>query len=282
MPPSPFDLNEGVGARVTLADGRRMPVFGLGVWQIAEGATTRDAATAAIQGGYRLIDTAALYGNERSVGEAVRTSDVPREELFVTTKLWNDDQGYDPALKAFERSRRLLGLDYVDLYLIHWPVPGRWEESWRALVEIHKRGGARSIGVSNFTIPHLERLAMASSAAPVVNQVECHPFLPQSELLAFCRDHRIQLEAYSPLARGRRLDHPTLLEIARAHGGTAAQVALRWNLQRGVAVIPKSTRRERISENAGAFGFGLTAEEVRRIDAIADGFRVAWDPNSLL
>ncbi|HZY71136.1 MAG TPA: aldo/keto reductase [Thermoplasmata archaeon] len=276
-----FDLDQRLGARVLLSDGSRMPVFGIGVWQMAEGSTTREAVTAAIDLGYRLIDTATLYANERSVGEAVRAAGVPREEPFLTTKLWNDDQGFDSALKAFARSRRALGVDYVDLYLIHWPVPGRWEESWRALVRIQKEGLARSIGVSNFTAAHLERLAQASPVAPVVDQVECHPFLPQSDLLAFCRKEKVQLEAYSPLARGRRLDHPTLVEIARAHDATPAQVALRWNLQRDVVVIPKSSRRGRIAENAGALDFSLSDKDVGRIDEISDGFRVAWDPNTL-
>jgi methylglyoxal/glyoxal reductase len=274
----PFDLSRGLGSSVEIRPGVRMPVLGLGVWQLPEGRPTQVAVKAALDCGYRLIDTAALYGNERDVGEAVRSSGVPREEVFITTKLWNDDQGYDKALRAFERSRKALGVAVVDLYLIHWPVRGLREESWRALVELERKGAVRAIGVSNFTVPHLESLARSSPVTPAVDQVEFSPFLYQSELLEHARSHGVQLEAYSPLVRGQRLDHPTLAEIARAHGRTTAQVILRWDLERGVIPIPKSGHPERIRENAQIFDFELSSAELRTIDALNAGLRIGWNP----
>src|SRR5688572_18816892 len=189
-------------SRIALNDGAKMPALGLGVWQAAAGKETRRAVGAALEIGYRLIDTAKMYGNERDVGAAVRESGIPREEIFVTTKLWNDDHGHEAALRAFERSRKELGLDYVDLYLIHWPVTGLRQETWKAFLKLRDEGRVRSIGVSNYTIQHLEELLPESPTPPAVNQVEFHPFLYQRELLAFCQGRRIQLEAYSPLVRG--------------------------------------------------------------------------------
>src|SRR2546428_839404 len=190
-----------IESRATLNDGHKMPVLGLGVWQAASGKETRTAVATALQVGYRLIDTAKMYANERDVGAAVRQSGIPRDEIFVTTKLWNSDHGYESALRAFERSRREVALDYIDLYLIHWPVPGLRDESWKAFAKLHEEGLARSIGVSNYTIRHLEEMLPSGPVAPSVNQVEFHPFLYQKELLEFCREQQIQLEAYSPLAR---------------------------------------------------------------------------------
>jgi diketogulonate reductase-like aldo/keto reductase len=258
-----------------------MPVLGLGVWQTPKGAQTRTAVSAALSFGYRLVDTAALYANEEEVGEAIRASDVPRDEVFVTTKLWNDDQGYDRALRAFDRSRTALGVGPVDLYLIHWPVERLRVESWRALVKLRREGACRSIGVSNFTVRHLEELIQQSDVIPTVNQVEFNPFLYQRDLLQFCQRHRIQLEAYAPLARAKRLDDAGVRAIGNAHGKTPAQVVLRWGLQRAVVVIPKSVHPDRIRENAELFDFELTSAEMSRLDGLDESFRTTWDPSRM-
>jgi len=270
-----------VESRITLNEGRTIPVLGLGVWQTAAGRETRQAVGYALEIGYRLIDTARMYGNEKDVGAAVRESGIPREEIFVTTKLWNDEHGYEAALRAFEKSRQALGLDYVDLYLIHWPVPRLRHESWKALLKLRDEGLARSIGVSNYTVRHLQELLSASSIPPSVNQVEFHPFLYQRELLEFCRSHGIQLEAYSPLARGRRLNDPVIREIATRYARTPAQVLIRWSLQRGLVVIPKSSRRERIRENAAVFDFELKPQDMGRLDSLDERSHVAWNPDDL-
>ena len=270
-----------LGSRVALHDGNTMPVLGLGMWQAGSGKQTRNAVATALEIGYRLFDTAKLYGNERDLGTAIRESGIPREEIFVTTKLWNNDQGYESALRAFEKSRRELSLDYVDLYLIHWPVPGLREESWKALLKIRDEGLARSIGVSNFTIRHLEELLRGTPAPPAVNQVEFHPFLYQKDLLEFCVRQKIQLEAYSPLTRGHRLNHPVISQIASRHGRTPAQVLIRWSLQHGLVVIPKSIRPDRIRENAAVFDFELKAEDMKRLDSLDESSHVAWDPEDL-
>lgn len=258
-----------------------MPVLGLGVWQAASGKETYRAVEHALKIGYRLIDTAKLYGNERDVGAAIRESGIPREELFVTTKLWNDDHGYERALRAFEGSRKELGLDYIDLYLIHWPGSNLRQESWKAFLRLHEEGLAHSIGVSNYTIPHLEDVLSESPIPPAVNQVEFHPFLYQSELLDFSETQRIQVEAYSPLVRGRRLDHPVIRAIAKERGRTPAQVLIRWGLQHELVVIPKSVRPERIRENAGVFDFELTAKDMMRLDGLDERSHVAWNPETL-
>ncbi|HEX9340802.1 MAG TPA: aldo/keto reductase [Thermoplasmata archaeon] len=265
--------------RVPLTDGTKMPALGLGVWQAASGKETQRAVAAALEAGYRLIDTAKLYGNEQDVGLAVRASKIPRDEIFITTKLWNTDHGYEAALRAFERSRRELDVGSIDLYLIHWPVPELRLESWKALLQLKEKGLARSIGVSNYTIRHLEALLASSPSPPSVNQVEFHPFLYQSDLLAFCRGRDIQLEAYSPLTRGHRLDHPVIRALAAEYGQTPAQVLIRWGLQHGLVVIPKSVRPERIRENAQVFDFELSRAAMARLDALDEGSHVDWDPD---
>jgi len=270
-----------LGSRVTLNDGNQIPVLGLGMWQAGSGKATRNAVAVALQIGYRLFDTAKLYGNERDLGVAVRESGIPREEVFVTTKLWNNDHGYESALRAFEKSRHELGLDYVDLYLIHWPVPGLRHESWKALLKIHDEGLARSVGVSNYTIRHLEELLPATPIPPAVNQVEFHPFLYQKDLLEFCVKNRIQLEAYSPLTRGHRLNHPILTQVAAKYARTPAQVLIRWSLQHGLVVIPKSIRPDRIRENAAVFDFELKREDMERLDSLDESSHVAWNPEDL-
>lgn len=270
--------------RWPMAHGGSIPALGLGVFQSARGDATRNAVRWALEAGYRSVDTARMYENETEVGEAIRASGVPREEVFVTTKLWHDDHGYESALKAGRASLDRLKTGYIDLYLIHWPKtspPKKRLDTWRAMLQLRKDGVCRAVGVSNYTIRHLQELDEGSDAGPSVNQVEFHPFLYQRELLEFCRGRQIQLEAYSPLGRGRTLDDPTLGAIAQAHGRTPAQVALRWALQHGLVVIPKSVHRERIVENAAVFDFELGAAEMERIDALGNAQRLTWDPTEI-
>jgi diketogulonate reductase-like aldo/keto reductase len=270
-------MDLAIDSTFQLNDGTRMPRFGLGVYQIG-GARCMRAVAHALRVGYRHIDTAAMYGNEAEVGRALRESGVPREQVFVTTKLWNSDQGYESALRAGEKSLKQLGLDHIDLYLIHWPEPSRRRESWRALVELRKRGITRAIGVSNYTVAHLKELMAQSDEVPVVNQVEFNPFLYQRELLEFCTAHGIALVAYCPLARAQKLRDAKLLKIAQRHGKTAAQVMIRWALQKGVGAIPKSADEQRIGENAAVFDFVLGADELSAVDALHEGLRTSWDP----
>ncbi|HEV2231481.1 MAG TPA: aldo/keto reductase [Thermoplasmata archaeon] len=266
-----LDLRGGLGARVRLNSGLPMPVLGLGVWKIPPGAPTRDAVVAALSIGYRLIDTAAMYGNEREVAEGIRASGVPREEVFVTSKLWTDDHGRDAAARAFERSAQALGPAPIDLYLIHWPVASKNLETWRVLERRFAEGRCRSIGVSNFTGPDLEALRRDASVVPAVNQIEFHPFQFPRELLEHDRRLGIQTESYSPLGRGRRLADPTVAEIARRHGRSPAQVFLRWGLERGVIPIPKSVHPERMRENAEVFDFALDPQESAELDRLSGG-----------
>jgi len=261
-----------------LSSGARIPQVGLGVWQTPSGATTRQAVVAALNVGYRHIDTARIYGNEADVGAGFRESGVARADVFVTTKLWNADQGYDPALRAFDASLQRLGLDYVDLYLIHWPVAGKRLDSWRALERIHDDGRARSIGVSNFLVPHLEELLGAAKKVPAVNQIEVTPFLQRRETRALCVKHGIVVEAYSPLTHGQRLDHPVVKDVARRVGRSVAQVLLRWGLQQGLVVLPKSTKPARIAENGALFDFALDDRAMGELDALEEGLVTGWDP----
>ncbi|WP_448331848.1 aldo/keto reductase [Streptomyces sp. DSM 41534] len=267
---------------VTLHTGLEIPQLGFGVFQVEDEQTT-SAVLSAIEAGYRSIDTAAIYGNEAGVGRALATSGVPREELFLTTKLWNADQGYDSTLAAFDTSLAKLGTDYVDLYLIHWPTPARdrYLDTWRALEKLLADGRTRAIGVSNFQPAHLERLLDHSGVVPVINQVELHPYLQQRELRAFHAQHDIATEAWSPLAQGALLQDPALDAIARRHGRTPAQVVLRWHLQLGNVVIPKSVTPARIRENIDVFDFTLTAEDIEAINALDRGQRTGPDPDTL-
>jgi diketogulonate reductase-like aldo/keto reductase len=265
-------------ATLRLSSGADIPQVGLGVWQAPRGAGTRNAVLAALRFGYRHVDTARIYGNESDVGAAVRESGIPRTEVFVTTKLWNDDQGYDNALRAFDASLDRLELDYVDLYLIHWPVAGKRLESWRALERLHEEKRARAIGVSNFLEPHLLELLGKARHVPAVNQIELTPFLQRRETREICRKHGIVVEAYSPLTRGRRLNDPVVAGVARRVGRTPAQVLLRWGVQHGHVVLPKSTRPERIAENGTLFDFALDAEAVAELDALEEGLTTGWNP----
>lgn len=267
---------------LTLHTGLEIPQLGFGVFQVADEQTT-DAVRSAIEAGYRSIDTAAIYGNEAGVGRALATSGVPREELFLTTKLWNADQGYDSTLAAFDASVAKLGTDYVDLYLIHWPTPARdlYLDTWRALAKLLADGRTRAIGVSNFQPAHLRRLLDHSGVVPVVNQVELHPYLQQGELRDFHAQHKIATEAWSPLAQGALLQDPALAAIAQRHGRTPAQVVLRWHLQLGNVVIPKSVTPARIRENIDVFDFTLTPEDIEAINALDRGERTGPDPDTL-
>jgi diketogulonate reductase-like aldo/keto reductase len=267
-----------LSSRTKLNNGVEMPWFGLGVYLSKPGMETYSATLVALQHGYRLIDTARAYRNERDVGAGISDSKVARSEIFVTTKLWNSDQGYDSTLRAHDSSRQALGVDAIDLYLIHWPVAGLRKDSWRAMVRLLEEKQVRAIGVSNYTVRHLEQLATESPVAPAVNQVEFSPFLFQKELLAYCNKHDIRLEAYGPLTQGQKLDHPTVAEVAKAHSKTPAQVLLRWVLQHEVIAIPKSVKPERIRENAALYDFTLSDAEMKKLDALDENFRTSWDP----
>lgn len=291
-----------IETKLTLNDGQRIPQLGLGVWQVRAGATCEAAVLAALEAGYRLIDTASMYGNEESVGAAIRKSAIPRQNIFVTTKLWNSDHG-NPE-RALDTSLRKLKLDYVNLYLIHYPVRER-RQSWRALEALQAQGKARSIGVSNFTIKHLTDLLAQTKTVPAVNQVEFHPYLYQRDLLDYCTGKGIVIEAYSPLTKGERLKDPKLVAVARKYSTgeaqtagsrsrfplvdrllprsqtkSTAQILIRWALQRGLVVIPKSTNRTRIFENADVFDFEISAEDMRLLDSFNENLRTCWDPTN--
>ncbi|MCM3653100.1 aldo/keto reductase [Metabacillus litoralis] len=268
----------------TLHNGVKMPWFGIGVFKVEEGPELVNAVKSAIKHGYRSIDTAAIYENEEGVGQAIREgikeASIPREELFITSKVWNSDLGYESTIAAYETSLKKLDLEYLDLYLIHWPVEGKYKEAWRALETLYKEGRVKAIGVSNFQVHHLEDLMNDAEIKPMVNQVEYHPRLTQKEIQAFCQEHGIQLEAWSPLMQGQLLDNLVLQEIANKYNKTIAQVILRWDLQNGVVTIPKSTKEHRIVENSTIFDFELTKEEMQRINELNQNHRVGPDPDN--
>jgi len=267
-----------------LANGIQMPWFGLGVFKVEEGPELVNAIKFAIKQGYRSIDTAAIYENEEGVGQAIREgikeTGISREELFITSKVWNSDLGYESTIAAYDASLKKLGLDYLDLYLIHWPVEGKFKEAWRALETLYKEGRVKAIGVSNFQVHHLKELMKDAEINPMVNQVEYHPRLTQKEVQTFCKEHHIQLEAWSPLMQGQLLDHPLLQEIAKSYNKTVAQIILRWDLQNGVVTIPKSTKEQRIVANANIFDFELNSEDMERINRLNDNHRVGPDPDN--
>jgi diketogulonate reductase-like aldo/keto reductase len=262
-----------------LANGIEMPRLGLGVWRVEDNDATNSVKWA-IENGYQLIDTAAVYKNERGVGEGIRQSNTKREDLFITTKLWNADQGYDSAHQAFNDSLERLGLDYVDLYLIHWPVEGKFNDSWKAMEEIYESGREKAIGVSNFHQHHIEELMKTAKIKPMVDQIELHPTLTQVELRDFLAKEGIAVEAWSPLGQGKILQNPTLVEIAEKHDKSAAQVIIRWHLQSDSIVIPKSVHEERIKENFDVFNFELNDDEMKRIDALNINERLGADPDN--
>ena len=265
---------------VTLNNGVKMPILGLGVWKSEEGSEAYNAVRYAIDAGYRHIDTAAIYGNEQSVGRAIKESGVDRSELFITTKLWNEEMRRDNQYAAFEASLERLGLDYVDLYLIHWPVAQKYVPSWKVLEKIYAEGRARAVGVSNHHIRHLEDIFAASELVPAVNQVECSPQLTQVDLADYCKSKGIQFEPWSPLGTGLVLDNPVLKEIAASYGKSTAQIILRWGLQRGFVNIPKSSNKERIIENTRLFDFELSDGDMQKIFALDKGIRTGASPET--
>jgi diketogulonate reductase-like aldo/keto reductase len=265
----------------TLNNGVEMPLLGLGVYNMY-GKTAEQAVGKALEIGYRLIDTATLYENEKEVGNAIRKSLVPRKELFVTTKVTNSDQGYDATLKAFDSSLKKLGLDYVDLYLVHWPIKGKRKQTWMALEKLYADKKVRAIGVANYLIPFLDELNTYATTPPAVNQVEFSPYLYLEDLLLYCKKFSIQLQAYSPLVRGRKLQDPRLLDLAKKYSKTPAQIILRWNIEHGVSPIPKSSNPARLLENAGIFDFKISPEDIAFIDNFHENFRVVDDPMTML
>lgn len=251
---------------ITLNNGVSMPIFGLGVYESEQ--NTIPAVQSALECGYRLIDTASYYENEREVGVAVRTGGIPRSEIFVTTKLWNDDQRAGRQRKAFEDSLRALELEYIDLYLVHWPIPGKIHETWKVLEQLYEEKLVRAIGVSNFLSHHLEELSVKGNIAPTVDQFECNPYLTRKELRKYCNEHHIVPEAWSPLGRGEALNEPVLKELSEKYNKSVAQIILRYDVQNEIVTIPKSVKEERIRENADVFDFELLPEDIEKIDCL--------------
>ena len=269
-----------IGGTIELSNGVSMPYLGLGVFQVDDGKEVIQAVKHALSAGYRHIDTASLYGNERGVGQAVAGSGIPRREIFVTSKVWNSDQGYNSTLRAFEKSMKLLGFEYLDLYLVHWPVKGKYIETWKALEYLYTEGRIRAIGVSNFLRHHLEDLIKHCTTIPMVNQMEFHPRLIQQNLIDYCFSHRIQYEAWSPLMQGKIFNIRELQALASKYGKDIAQIVLRWNLQKGVVTIPKSVNQERIISNAQIFDFEILTEDMLAIDSLDKHQRVGADPDN--
>lgn len=263
---------------VILNNGVSMPRLGLGTYEAKTGGEVEQAVRWALDLGYRSIDTASVYKNEEGVGRGLRESGVPREDIFLTTKVWNDEQGEKETRRALERSLKRLGTEYVDLYLVHWPISEKMQSTWKAMEAIQKDGLAKAIGVSNFLVDHLERLLSFAEIVPAVNQIEFHPHLQQPDLVEYCRRKEIQVEAWSPLMKGRVSKVPELKAIGEKHGKSAAQVTLRWELQQDIVTIPKSARRERIEENADVIDFGLDEEDMQTINGLDQNQRTGPDP----
>lgn len=274
-------IAKNLADKVILNNGVGIPQVGLGVWRASDGPETRDAVRWALELGYRSIDTASLYANERSVGEGFRDSGLKREDVFITTKVWNPDQGYENTLAAFDKSLGELGMDFVDMYLVHYPVTDLYLETWRALEKLYREGRIRAIGVSNFHPYHLDTLLASCAVKPVVNQIELHPYLTQKGSLLHNIARGVLVEAWAPIAKGRALGEPVIVRIAQKYGKTPAQVVLRWELQQGIIIIPKSVHRERILENSLIFDFELTPEEMLDIDGLERNGRIGTDPDKM-
>jgi diketogulonate reductase-like aldo/keto reductase len=266
-----------INSRVKLNNGESIPYLGLGVYTIKPSVAV-PIINWALNLGYRLIDTARLYGNEREVGEAVRTSAIPRKDIFVTTKLWNTDHGFNKAIEAFESSLDIMGLDYIDLYLIHWPVPKHRLDSWKALESLLETEKVKSIGVSNYMISHLEELLEQCDIVPVINQIEYHPWLYRKDLQEYCSGKNIRIEAYSPLTKGRKLSDPYLLDVASKYSKSTSQILIRWCLEHDVITIPMSSSQEHLKENTEVFDFSLSKEDISSLDSLDQGYVVSWDP----
>ncbi|WP_308992171.1 aldo/keto reductase [Mariniflexile litorale] len=271
-------MKDNLNSYTTLNNGLKMPWLGFGVYQIEDGNEVQNAVSSALKLGYRSIDTATVYGNEIGVGKAIKESGIPREDIFLTTKVWNDDQRKNRTLAAFQESLKRLDTDYVDLYLIHWPVAGCYQKTWKVMEEIYKSGRAKAIGVSNFLVPHLQDILNLNTIVPSINQMEFHPYLVQPELLNFCQNHHIQMEAWSPLMQGHIVDVPTVQNIAKKYKKTPAQIVLRWDLQHEVITIPKSANPNRIIENTQIFDFELSQTEMEELDALDQSKRFGPDP----
>ncbi len=271
---------KGIRDCAVLSNGVGIPWLGFGTFKIPEGEEVINSVKTALEVGYRHIDTAAVYRNETGVGKAIKESGVPREEIFVTSKVWNTDQGYDSTLKAFEESLKRLDTDYLDLYLIHWPKPLS-RETWKALERLYRERRVRAIGVSNFKIHHLEEILKDCEVKPMINQVEFHPQLTQPELREFCKKHGILLEAWAPLMQGKIFDIPLMVELGRKYNRPISQIVLRWDLQMGVVTIPKSVHPDRIRENAGIFDFEIAPEDMERIEELDTGIRIGPDPDHI-
>ena len=268
-----------VSGSFTLHNGVAIPYLGLGVYLSQEGEEVENAVTWALEAGYRHVDTASAYKNEVGVGNALRSSGIPRNDLFITTKVWNSDQGYESTLRAFDQSMERLGLDYLDLYLVHWPVKDKYKDTWRAMEELYRSGRVRAIGVSNFLRHQLEDLMTAIEVKPMVNQLEFHPWLVQQELLDYCKAHQIQYQAWSPLMQGRITEVPEIRELSGQYHKTPVQIVLRWNLQKGVVTIPKSSNPERIRANAQLFDFELSSADMKRLDGLDKNYRFGPHPD---
>ena len=271
-------MKRDINYKIKMNNGVEIPQFGLGVYLTKSGTECVNAVMWALEAGYRHIDTAKAYHNEKEVGEAVRDSGIKREEIFITTKLWNNDHGYETTLKAFDTSLKTLNTKFIDLYLIHWPVKEKRKDSWKAFEKIYESGYCKSIGVSNYMINHLEELFSYANIIPVINQVEFSPYNYQKDLLDVCNKNKIILEAYSPLTRMEKLTDTKLVPIAEKHNKTTAQVLIRWAIEHDLVVIPKSARKKRINENADIFNFSLDKSDMKILDDLDEGFRCSWDP----
>lgn len=267
---------------IILNNGIKIPIIGYGTYQAKSGKEAYNGVRDALDFGYKHIDTAAIYGNESDVGKAIIDSRIDRDSIFITTKLWNADQGYESALKAFDQSRKKLDLDYIDLYLIHWPQTNTRQKSWEALEKLYSEKKVRAIGVSNYTITHLEELLKNYDLVPAVNQVEFSPFLNQLELHSYCKEKKIEIEAYSPLVKAQKFDNETLVKLAEKYNKSEAQILLRWNIELEMITLPKSVTTSRIKENINIFDFNLTEEDMNTLNNMNEDYRTSWDPTDLV